>query len=175
MWGRSEHSLDEKGRVIIPVRFRDKLGEEFVLTTGPGNHIRVYPMPIWEAIEEQLASKNIFDEVNSDVLRLQRVFGNCEFASLDRDNRLTIPRHLRTWANFGQVDNETVIILGRGTCLELWSNTGWANYSKELTEDMANASGSRLQQESQPTSPETNGTMQEPKTPAPDGSKTAEP
>src|SRR5438128_2072664 len=148
MWGHSEHSLDDKGRVIIPLRFRDKLGEEFVLMTGPGNHIRVYPMPIWEAIEEQLASKNVFDEVNSDVLRLQRVFGNCEFASLDKENRLTIPRHLRTWAKFGQVDNETVIILGRGTCLELWSSTGWANYSKNLTEDNANASGSRLRQDS---------------------------
>src|SRR3978361_262471 len=59
MWGRYEHSLDDKGRVIVPQKFREKLGEEFVLTVGPGRHIRVYPMPIWEVMEEQLVSENV--------------------------------------------------------------------------------------------------------------------
>ena len=113
---------------------------------GPGHHIRVYPMSTWVAIEEQLASKSFLDEVDADVLRLQRAFANSEFVSLDKENRLTIPRHLRFWAQFGQVDNETVIILGRGSCLELWTSTNWANYSKDLTEELADIAGSRLKQ-----------------------------
>ena len=66
MWGRFEHSLDDKGRVIVPQKFREKLGEEFVLTIGPSRHIRAYPMPIWDAMEEQLASADLDDELNED-------------------------------------------------------------------------------------------------------------
>src|SRR5690349_746787 len=68
MWGRFEHSLDDKGRVIVPQKFRDKLGEEFVLTIGPDHHIRAYPMPIWDAMDEQLASVDVLDELNKDVI-----------------------------------------------------------------------------------------------------------
>src|SRR5215472_14343500 len=94
MWGRFEHSLDDKGRVIVPQKFRDKLGEEFVLAIGPGHHIRIYPMQVWETMEEQLVSTDIRDELNPELVFLQRMFGNCEYASYDQQNRLSIPRHL---------------------------------------------------------------------------------
>ena len=135
MWGRFEHSLDDKGRVIVPQKFRDKLGEEFVLTIGAGNHIRIYPMPIWENMEEQLVSTDIRDELNPDLVFLQRMFGNCEYASSDQQNRLSIPRHLREWADLRE--NETAIILGSGTRLEIWSRANWEKYSKDFTEDRA--------------------------------------
>ena len=48
MRGRSEHSLDEKGRVIIPQRFREALGDEFMLVSAPGPCLRIYPMPLFE-------------------------------------------------------------------------------------------------------------------------------
>jgi len=135
MWGRFEHSLDDKGRVIVPQKFRDKLGEEFVLAIGPGHHIRIYPMPIWENMEEQLVSSDVRDELNPDLVFLQRMFGNCEFASSDQQNRLSIPRHLREWA--GLRENETAIILGSGTRLEIWSRANWETYSQDFTEDNA--------------------------------------
>ena len=131
MWGRFEHSLDDKGRVIVPQKFREKLGEEFVLTIGPSKHIRAYPMAVWEALEEQLASTDLDGELNEDSIFLQRMFGNCEFVSPDQQNRLSIPRHLREWASLRESD--TAIILGSGTRLELWSRANWETYSNEFT------------------------------------------
>lgn len=141
MWGRFEHGLDDKGRVIIPQKFRDKLGEEFVLTIGPDRHIRAYPMPIWDAMDEQLASSDVLDELNRDVIFLQRMFGNCEFVSPDQQNRLTIPRHLREWANLRE--NEPAIIVGSGTRLEFWSRANWELYSATFTEENAAQAASR--------------------------------
>lgn len=135
MWGRFEHNLDEKGRVIIPQLFRSKLGDEFVLIAGAGNHIRVYPMPIWAAIEEQLASDSLLDELNKDLLYLQRMFGNCEFVSLDQQNRVSLPRHLRDWAELKE--GNSAIILGSGTRLEIWNPTNWNAYSKGFEETRA--------------------------------------
>ncbi|HLV80838.1 MAG TPA: hypothetical protein VKT32_11180 [Chthonomonadaceae bacterium] len=150
MWGRFEHSLDDKGRVIVPQKFRDKLGEEFVLTIGPGHHIRVYPMPVWENMEAQLVSADVRDELNPDLVFLQRMFGNCEFAGSDQQNRLSIPRHLRDWAHLREGD--TAIILGNGTRLEIWSRSDWDTYSEDFTEEnAARAADFRQPQETAPT------------------------
>ncbi len=135
MWGRHEHSLDDKGRVIVPQRFREKLGEEFVLTIGPGHHIRVYPTPIWDAMEEQLVSASVHDEMDPNLIFMQRMFGNCEFVSYDQQNRVSIPRHLREWA--GLRESETAIIVGNGARLEIWSRAGWDAYSNGFTEENA--------------------------------------
>jgi MraZ protein len=135
MWGRYEHSLDEKGRVIVPLKFREKLGKEFVLTIGPGHHIRVYPMPIWDVMEEQLVSASVHDEMDPSLIFLQRMYGSCEFAEPDQNNRVSIPRHLRDWANLRE--SEIAIIVGNGTRLEIWSRTGWDTYSNGFTEENA--------------------------------------
>ncbi len=131
MWGRFEHSLDDKGRVIVPQKFREKLGDEFVLTIGPDNHIRAYPMPVWEAMEEQLISTDVHDELNPDLVFLQRMFGNCEFVGYDQQFRMSIPRHLRAWADLQE--SEPAIIVGNGTRLEIWSRTNWDATSKGFT------------------------------------------
>ena len=135
MWGRFEHSLDDKGRVIVPQKFRDKLGEEFVLTIGPGNHIRAYPMPVWEAMEEQLISVDVHDELNPDLIFLQRMFGSCEFVNSDQQNRVSIPRHLREWAKLRESD--AAVIIGNGTRLEIWNRNGWEAHTAEFTPDNA--------------------------------------
>ncbi|MCS6776991.1 MAG: hypothetical protein RMJ43_11390 [Chloroherpetonaceae bacterium] len=141
MWGHFEHSLDDKGRVIIPQKFRPSLGEEFVLTMGPGNHIRVFPMAVWQRIEEQLIHVDMLDELNEDVLFLQRLYGNCEFVSLDQANRLSIPRYLRGWA--GLQEGDLAIIIGVGTRLEIWSRPNWETVNKVFTEANAASAAAR--------------------------------
>ncbi len=128
MRGRSEHSLDDKGRVIIPQRFRVTLGEEFMIVTGPGPCLRIYPMPVFEQMEDQLKSTNVLDEANADKQMLQRLFYDGDVGSLDQQFRLTLPKPLRNWADFGKQDNETVIIIGMGDKLELWSHAAWEAY-----------------------------------------------
>ena len=146
MWGRFEHSLDDKGRVVVPLKFRDKLGDEFVLTTGADHHIRVYPMPIWENMEEQLISQDVHDEQDPNLNFLQRLFGNCEYVSSDQQNRLSLSRHLRVWAGLGE--DETAIIIGNGTRLEIWSRTNWEKQSEKFTAaEAAKASSQRKLEE----------------------------
>src|SRR3954467_386639 len=128
MRGRSEHSLDDKGRVIIPQNFRETLGDEFMLVTGPGPCLRIYPMPVFEQMEDQLKSTSVLDEANADKQMLQRLFYDGDVGSLDQQFRLTLPKALRNWAEFGRQENETVIIIGMGEKLELWSHGAWETY-----------------------------------------------
>lgn len=149
MWGRFEHTLDDKGRVIVPQKFRESLGDEFVLTTGPDNHIRVYPMPVWEALQEQLMSQDIHDEQDEALNFLRRLYGNCEFVSSDPQNRLSIPRYMREWADLRE--SETAIIIGSGTRLEVWSRTRWNAMSATFTStNAAQASANRKIVEGRP-------------------------
>ncbi len=123
MWGRFEHGLDDKGRVIIPQKFRESLGTEFVVTAGPGNHVRVYPLAVWEELENALYSADPRDELNRELSYLQRMLGNCDFVSLDAQFRLSVPRHLREWADIPE--NTHAVIVGSGNRLEIWSVSKW--------------------------------------------------
>src|SRR5438874_13612708 len=107
MRGRSEHSLDDKGRVIIPLKFRDTLGSECMLVTGPGPCLRIYPMAVFEKMEDELESASVLDEASAHKLMLQTLFHNCHAATLDPQFRLTLPKALSIWAGFGKHDNET--------------------------------------------------------------------
>ena len=144
MRGRSEHSLDEMGRVIIPQKFRESLGSEFMLNTGPGPCLRVYPMAVFEKIEDELVSSSVFDEANADKQLLQRLFYNGEAAGLDPQFRLTLPKALRYWAGFGKQENETVIIIGMGDKLELWSHGAWEAISGQFTTARTTEASNRL-------------------------------
>lgn len=144
MRGRSEHSLDEKGRVIIPQRFRETLGDEFMLVTGPGPCLRIYPMPVFERMEEQLESDSVLDEANADKQMLQRLFYDGDVGSLDQQFRLTLPKALRNWAEFGKQENETVIIIGMGEKLELWSHAAWEAYKAKFDIDTTTKASDRL-------------------------------
>ncbi len=144
MRGRSEHSLDEKGRVIIPLRFRETLGDEFMLVTGPGPCLRIYPMPVFEQMETQLESSTVLDEANEDRQMLQRLFYDGDVGSLDQQFRLTLPKPLRNWAEFGKQENETVIIFGQGNKLELWSHTAWEAYKAKFSTNATTDASNRL-------------------------------
>ena len=144
MRGRSEHSLDDKGRVIIPQRFRDTLGDEFMLVTGPGPCLRIYPMAVFAKMEEELESSGVLDEANADKQMLQRLFYNGDVASLDQQFRLTLPKALRNWGGFGRQENETVIIIGMGEKLELWSHASWEAYSDGFNTATTTEASNRL-------------------------------
>jgi MraZ protein len=146
MRGRSEHSLDEKGRVIIPLRFRDALGPEFMLVTGPGPCLRIYPMAVFERMEDELASTDVLDEANEDKQLLQRLFYDGDVGSLDQQFRLTIPKPLRNWAELGRQENETVIIIGMGEKLELWSHGAWEAYKSGVDTKATTQAGDRIRE-----------------------------
>ena len=123
MWGRYEYTLDDKSRLTVPARFRESLGTEFVMATGPDHSIRLYPITVWDQIESLFASRTVFDEFDPETNYLQRMLGNCELVSFDKDARLTIPKHFREYAKLK--DDEPSCMVGNGSRVEIWNRTTW--------------------------------------------------
>jgi len=125
--GSYEHSLDPKGRVSLPARFREVLSgfngdPRLVVTTNvdPGGRCLVgYAYPEWVAFHEKIAELPQFDE---NVIRLKRlhIAGACECAP-DRQGRILIPPVLREYAGLGG----SVIMAGVGNCVEIWDSVAW--------------------------------------------------
>jgi MraZ protein len=128
--GEFDHSVDDKGRVIIPTRFRSSLGERFYMTKGIGGCIFVYTEAAYKDLSEALQKQRALDE---HTLRLQRFFTSTE-ASVDTQGRVAIPAKLREWAKIGEQGD--VVIVGTGSRIEIWSRTGWERYNDDLTDAM---------------------------------------
>lgn len=133
MWGRSEHNLDDKGRVVIPIKFREKLGSECVITTGPDAHIRIYPQTIWSSLEEMLVGEDAYGELDGDLAFLQRMFGNSTDGTVDQSFRLTLPRYLLKWADLSEGD--PVVVVGNNNRLEIWNRSKWDAICTTFTQD----------------------------------------
>ncbi len=132
--GEFDQSVDEKGRVIIPTRFRSSLGERFYMTKGIGNCIFVYTENDYKNLSDTLQSQRLLDE---HAMRLQRFFTSTE-ASVDGQGRVTIPAKLREWAKVGEQDD--VVVVGTGARIEIWSRPVWDRYNDDLTDAMITAS-----------------------------------
>ena len=132
--GEFDHSVDDKGRVIIPTRFRSSLGERFYMTKGVGGCIFVYTEAAYKELSDTLSRQRQLDE---HTMRLQRFFTSTE-ASVDGQGRVAIPSKLRDWAKIPEQGD--VVIVGTGSRIEIWSQEGWARYNDDLTDAMISES-----------------------------------
>lgn len=123
--GEYQHTLDEKGRVIIPAKLRDELGEVFVITRGLDRSLFVYPMSEWENVAGKMRE---LSTTNADSRAFVRFFlsGAVE-AELDKQGRVVIPNNLREHAGI----QRDIYILGVASRLELWAKDVWEDYSKQ--------------------------------------------
>ena len=128
--GEFDHSVDDKGRVIIPNRFRASLGVRFYMTKGVGGCIFIYTEAGYNVLSEKLAEQRQLDEYT---MRLQRFFTSTE-ASVDTQGRVAIPSKLREWAKIPEQGD--VVIVGTGSRIEIWSQQAWERYNDELTDAM---------------------------------------
>ena len=123
--GEHQHSLDEKGRIIIPSKFRADLGLEFVMTKGLDNCLFIYPKSEWSILEEKLKTLPL---TNKDARAFVRFFfSGASESTLDKQGRVLIPANLR---EHSKLDKDAVII-GVSTRLEIWSKDQWDNYTDE--------------------------------------------
>ena len=136
--GEFDHSVDDKGRVIIPTRFRSSLGERFYMTKGLGGCIFVYTEGAYKNLSEALSSQRQLDE---HTMRLQRFFTSTEL-NVDGQGRVAIPSKLREYAKIGEQGD--VVIVGTGSRIEIWSSTSWERYNDDLTADMISESAREL-------------------------------
>ena len=118
--GEYNHIIDAKGRLIIPARFRELLGEEFILTKGLDGCLSIYPMDAWEAFETKLRALPL---TNKNARTFTRFFvagaTNCE---LDRQGRILVPQTLREFAGL----EKEVVLTGNLDRIESWSKEKWS-------------------------------------------------
>jgi MraZ protein len=127
--GRYHHTVDEKGRLTVPARFRDLLAAEGAyLTQGFDQNLNVYPIPIFERISTRINRQSMTDP-SSRVLR-RLMFSNAELVSMDKAGRILIPQFLRDEVN---LDGEAVIV-GMGDYFEIWSPEQWSSQTAMMEE-----------------------------------------
>ena len=118
--GEYNHTIDAKGRLIIPARFRELLGEEFILTKGLDGCLSIYPMDAWEVFETKLRALPL---TNKNARTFTRFFvagaTNCE---LDKQGRILVPQTLREFAGL----EKEVVLTGNLDRIEIWSKEKWS-------------------------------------------------
>ena len=125
--GSYEHIVDNKGRLIIPSKFREELGEKFIITFGLDGCLYIYPMEKWESFLEQLY--NLPSGKKSR--ELQRYFLAAAVESeVDKQGRTLIPAMLRERANI----DKNIVIVGMMGKIELWDKELWDKNNAEFGE-----------------------------------------
>ncbi|MGJ3227594.1 division/cell wall cluster transcriptional repressor MraZ [Micromonospora aurantiaca (nom. illeg.)] len=123
--------LDDKGRLILPAKFRDELAGGVVITKGQERCLYVFPMPEFQRIADQLRAQPMTSKA-------ARAYSRVFFASAhdevpDKQGRVTIPGHLRSYA---ALDRDLVVI-GASTRVEIWDKAAWEAYLAESEDDFA--------------------------------------
>lgn len=122
--GEYNHSLDDKGRLAVPKKFRTALAKGAVVTRGLDNCLFLYTKSEWAKLAEKLASLP-FAQANTRAFARLMLAGAMD-VDLDNQGRLSIPEYLRT---FGQLKKD-VVVAGLYNRLELWDANAWAAYTK---------------------------------------------
>ncbi|MCG8325609.1 MAG: division/cell wall cluster transcriptional repressor MraZ [Thiotrichales bacterium] len=128
-------SVDSKGRLAIPSRYRERLHElsagALVLTLNPlDRSLWVYPLAEWELIEEKLAQLSDFDRQSRRAKQMMRGYA-CD-CQLDSQGRILLPVELRDYASIAK----TAVILGQGNKFEIWDEAGWNQQRDEWLQDV---------------------------------------
>lgn len=123
--GEYQHTLDEKGRIIMPSKFREGLGQEFVMTKGLDNCLFVYPKSEWKVLEEKLRTLPL---TNKDARAFIRFFfSGATECILDKQGRVLIPQNLREHSKL----EKDAVIIGVSSRIEIWSKEEWADYNDD--------------------------------------------
>jgi len=121
--GEYTHNLDAKGRLILPSKFRDEIGDSFIITCGLETSLIVYTEDGWNEYVEKLNALPYHKKDLRDYIRL--VLSKANQVETDKMGRFTIPPNLRKFADL----KKEVVIIGINDKIELWSKDKWEKYS----------------------------------------------
>lgn len=128
--GEYNHSIDAKGRLIVPAKFREVLGDKFIVTKGLDNCLFVYPNDEWKAFEDKLKTLPL---TNINARKFTRFFlagaAECE---VDKQGRILLPQVLR---QFAELEKE-VVLVGVASRIEIWSKERWDEYIDSYDDNM---------------------------------------
>ena len=123
--GEFEHTMDEKGRVFLPARYRDSLGEAVILWRGMDGQINAYPLETWQQIAERMGQQN---QALRSVRDLNRILFAASECQIDKQGRILVPPALRKHAGL----ETNLVILGMQDHLEIWSQERWQQVTERL-------------------------------------------
>lgn len=126
--GEYQHSLDDKGRLVLPSKFRDGLAEGCVVTKGQEHCLYVFPMDRWEIEVERVNRLPRTNRRNRNYAR--SFFGAATDQKPDKQGRIQVPPPLRTFADL----DKDVMVVGVADRLELWNAEAWEALSDEADE-----------------------------------------
>jgi MraZ protein len=126
--------LDEKGRLILPAKYRDELAAGLVLTKGQERCLYVFPVPEFTRITEALSTAPVTAKGVRDYSRV--FFASASDEVLDKQGRVTIPPGLREYAGLLR----DCVVIGANTRLEIWDAVAWASYLEQQEDAFSDAS-----------------------------------
>lgn len=120
--GEYSHTMDAKGRLAVPVKFRHLFSEGAVVTRGLDSCLFLYPQKEWQVLAEKLATLPL-SQANTRAFARLMLAGAME-VSLDKQGRLMIPEYLRSYASL----KKSIAVTGLFNRLELWDTNSWQDY-----------------------------------------------
>lgn len=129
--GEYEHNIDAKGRIIVPAKLRDELGQSFVVTRGLDQCLFIYPQKEWEVLEAKLKELPL---TKKNARKFTRFFlSGASELEIDKQGRISLPQPLRTYASL----TKECTIIGVSNRVEIWDRALWQSYMKESEESFA--------------------------------------
>lgn len=129
--GEYHHTIDDKGRIIIPAKFRETLGDNFIITRGIENCLFVYPTDAWNKICDKLNSLP-FTKKDARVFTRFFMSGATE-VELDKQGRVNISAPLIKYSNL----IKDCVIIGTGDRLEIWAQESWDEFFDSTKDNMS--------------------------------------
>ena len=136
--GTHEPKLDEKGRLILPARFREELSNGLVITKGQERCLYVFPSSEFSAITERLRGAPVTEKAARDYMRV--MFAGAHDEVPDKQGRVTIPSGLRTYAAL----EKDCVVIGANTRLEIWDSESWNSYLADREKTFSDVSSEVL-------------------------------
>ena len=138
--GQYDITIDDKGRVRIPAKYKNQLGEDFVIACGENACLTIYPLETWEKFKQQISQLSDLDEKSLEFKR--RLYSNATFGEFDSAGRVLIPLRFRKYANL----TKAVVASGVDDHFELWKAETWSqgeyeslDKRRELQREISNA------------------------------------
>lgn len=123
--GEFEHSIDTKGRLVLPAKIKDDLGKEFIVTKGLDGCLFGYSLEEWNKFEEKLKTLPLTNKITRDFVRF--FLSGAVEEETDKQGRFLLPANLREYASL----SKDAVIIGVGTRIEIWDKKKWNEYNSE--------------------------------------------
>lgn len=139
--GEYHHTIDKKGRMSVPAKFRESLGENFMFSKGPDHCLYAYPMAEWELIEDRIKNSEVFSKAQYRAF-VRNFFASADEGETDAMGRVLVPANLREYAGF--TDKMDVTVLGVANRVEIWATAKWESYCGDNEEAMDISEGMEI-------------------------------